>query len=61
VKKLIVSAALLLGTVTSHQAAACDMGAIETWVVRSANPAIAQLNQLPKISANNCLKLQPDV
>jgi hypothetical protein len=33
VKKLIVSAALLLGTVTSHQAAACDMGAIETWVV----------------------------
>jgi hypothetical protein len=32
VKKLVVLTAFLFATVTANQAAACDMGAIETWV-----------------------------
>ena len=36
-KKLIVFAVLLLGPAMTQQAAACDMGAIETWVASACN------------------------
>ena len=36
-KKLIVFAVLLFGPAMTQQAAACDMGAIETWVASACN------------------------
>jgi len=46
--KLFISIALLL-IIAANQAAACDMGAIETWLQRPANATAARQNQLPKI------------
>ena len=36
-KKLFVSAILLLGPAMTQQGAACDMAAIETWVASACN------------------------
>jgi hypothetical protein len=60
------AAHLLLDTVTSHQAAACDMGAIETWVASVCQRSDCVTKSTTKNSAegcdeSNCTKLHPDV
>ena len=64
-KKLVVLAAFLLSTVTTHQAVACDMGAIDTWVASACQGNSCATKLTTQQSAegcdgSNCTKLQPD-
>ncbi len=63
-KTLVVLATLLLGTLPTHQARACDMGAIESWVnsaCKGAACATKPIVQQPAegCDGSNCTKLPP--
>ena len=63
-KKLIVFAVLLFGPAMTQQAAACDMGAIETWVASACNGntcGTQPTSQQPArgCDGSNCTKFQP--
>ena len=53
-KKLVVLTAFLFATVTANQAAACDMGAIETWVAAACQRNGCETKSTTKNSAEGC-------
>ena len=64
-KKLVVLAAFLLGTVMTHQVVACDMGAIEAGIAsacqgNSCATKIATQQPAESCNGSNCTKLRPD-
>ena len=63
-KKLVVLAAFLLSTVTTHQAVACDMGAIDLGCLacqgNSCATKLTTQQSAEGCDGSNCTKLQPD-
>jgi hypothetical protein len=59
-RKFILSAAFLLGGATMHQAAACDMGAIESVVASACHGTCAAVQQPAQgCDGGNCTKVHP--
>jgi hypothetical protein len=54
VKKLVVSTAFLFAIAAVNQAAACDMGAIETWVAAACTGNACETIPTPEKSAKGC-------
>ncbi len=53
-KKLVVATAFLLAVVAAGQAAACDMGAIETWVAAACQDSDCEAKSTAETSAKGC-------
>lgn len=63
-KTLVIVAALLLGTLATHPAKACDMGAIESWVAPDCKGSACAAKPVAQHPAavcdgSNCTKLPP--
>lgn len=53
-KKLAVATAFLFAIATVDQAAACDMGAIETWVAAACQEGACEATSTAEKSAKGC-------
>jgi hypothetical protein len=53
-KKLVVATALLFAIAAANQAAACDMGAIETWVAAACKDSVCETISIAEKSAEGC-------